>query len=59
MLRSLIRRTFGAALILVLISAFTFFMFFRDPAGPGHAGLWQELHSGRSIFIDKPQPPAG
>ncbi|MFI5568671.1 ABC transporter permease [Streptomyces sp. NPDC051740] len=34
MLPFLIRRTFGAALILVLISAFTFFMFFAIPQDP-------------------------
>ncbi|MEU0288708.1 ABC transporter permease [Streptomyces sp. NPDC005908] len=34
MLQFLIRRTFGAALILVLISAFTFFMFFAIPQDP-------------------------
>lgn len=34
MLPFLIRRTFGAALILLLISAFTFFMFFAIPQDP-------------------------
>ncbi|WAX78137.1 ABC transporter permease [Streptomyces sp. KMM 9044] len=34
MLQFLIRRTFGAALILLLISAFTFFMFFAIPQDP-------------------------
>ncbi|MEU6388749.1 ABC transporter permease [Streptomyces sp. NPDC046939] len=34
MLRFLIRRTFGAALILLLISAFTFFMYFAIPQDP-------------------------
>lgn len=34
MLPFLIRRTFGAVLILVLISAFTFFMFFAIPQDP-------------------------
>ncbi|MFI8302168.1 ABC transporter permease [Streptomyces sp. NPDC085927] len=34
MLQFLVRRTFGAALILLLISAFTFFMFFAIPQDP-------------------------
>ncbi len=34
MLQFLIRRSFGAALILLLISAFTFFMFFAIPQDP-------------------------
>ncbi|QKW08953.1 ABC transporter permease [Streptomyces sp. NA04227] len=34
MLRFLLRRTLGAALILLLISAFTFFMFFAIPQDP-------------------------
>ncbi|MFD6725879.1 ABC transporter permease, partial [Streptomyces sp. NPDC060131] len=34
MLQFLIRRSFGAVLILVLISAFTFFMFFAIPQDP-------------------------
>ncbi|CAM5261313.1 hypothetical protein SVIOM342S_00178 [Streptomyces violaceorubidus] len=62
MLQFLIRRTFGAALILVLISAFTFFMFFAIPQDPAMLACGKNctpdalaiIH--QNLGLDKPVP---
>ncbi|MEB8341081.1 ABC transporter permease [Streptomyces endophyticus] len=62
MLRFLIRRTSGAALILLLISAFTFFMYFAIPQDPATLACGKNctpdalalIH--KNLGLDKPLP---
>jgi peptide/nickel transport system permease protein len=62
MLRFLIRRTFGAVLILLLISAFTFFMYYAIPQDPATLACGKNctpdalaiIH--RNLGLDEPVP---
>ncbi|MFD3560937.1 ABC transporter permease [Streptomyces sp. NPDC058686] len=62
MLRFLIRRTLGAALILLLISAFTYFMYFAIPQDPATLACGKNctpdalalIH--KNLGLDKPVP---
>ncbi|MEV6316031.1 ABC transporter permease [Streptomyces sp. NPDC051776] len=62
MLQFLVRRTFGAVVILILISAFTFFLFFAIPQDPAMLACGKNCTPGalkiihQNLGLDQPVP---